>query len=166
MNSIELEIFSFVLISMALGGLVGFERGTIGKPAGIRTNMLVAGSATLVVSISKILIEQFGSTVSVPVNTDPTRVLDAVIVGVSFIGAGTVLKSSENHRVYFLTTAASILFSAGIGIVVALGLIKLAISLTLLVVISSRLIGMLEHNFIYQDMDDNDETKVSKNSKK
>ncbi|MCE7936195.1 MgtC/SapB family protein [Candidatus Saccharibacteria bacterium CPR2] len=150
MGSNEWEIFSYVLISMALGGLIGFERGTIGKPAGIRTNMFVSGSAALVVSVSKVLIEQF-SQVSSIVSADPTRILEAVIVGVSFIGAGTVLKSSETHRVYFLTTAASILFSAGVGIVVALGLIKLAIMLALLIVVISRIIGRLEFHFIYHD---------------
>ena len=130
-----------------MGGIIGIERELARKPAGIRTHMFVAGAATLVMAISILLIDQFNRTYD-NVQSDPVRVIEAIIVGISFIGAGTVLKSEKDHNVYYLTTAASILFASAIGITVALERYWLAISLTGLVVLVNAAVGGLEQKYL------------------
>lgn len=147
MNATEFEVLLKVIIAVCLGGLIGIEREIARKPAGIRTLMFVAGAATLVMSVSTVLIGQFNDEFG-KVQSDPVRVIEAIIVGISFIGAGTVLKSEKEHQVYYLTTAASILFAAGIGITVALELFGLAVCLTVLVIVINSVVGNLEQKFL------------------
>lgn len=123
-------------IAAVLAGLIGYERESKHKPAGLRTNMIIASVAVLLVSLGRGLALEFESIEGVRV--DPIRIIEAVIVGVSFIGAGTIIKSEPkqdpNARadVQNLTTAATLLFSAGIGIAVALQQYVLAIGVTAL----------------------------------
>lgn len=142
----EIEALLQVVVAVCLGGLIGIERELSNKPAGIRTHMFVAGAATLMVALSRIMITEFAE--AHQVQSDPVRVMEAVIVGVSFIGAGTVLKSEKGHHVYYLTTAASILFAAGIGITVGLSHYWLAFSLTILVVLINGAFGNIEQKYI------------------
>ncbi len=152
MDAIELQIFLKVIIAMALGGIIGIERELARKPAGIRTHMFVAGAAALVITVSQVVIEQFSQLLPA-VNADPIRVVEAVIVGISFIGAGTVLKSSTSRTVYYLTTAASILLAAAIGITVAVNLFKLALGITLLVVGINYMVGNIEQHYMREPND-------------
>lgn len=105
-----------VLVRLALAGLLGaflgIEREAKGKAAGVRTHMLVAmGSAMFVLVADLITIGP----------ADMSRVLQGVIAGVGFLGAGTILKGSEESRVKGLTTAAGIWMTAGIGVAAGLG---------------------------------------------
>ena len=146
-SSEEIDILLKVIVAVCLGGVIGIERELAKKPAGIRTHMFVAGAATLVMSVSILLINQFNATFG-NVQSDPVRVIEAIIVGISFIGAGTVLKSEKDHNVYYLTTAASILFASAIGITVALERYWLAISLTALVIIVNSVVGGIEQKYL------------------
>ena len=95
-----------------LGGLLGYERGQVGKKAGVRTHMLVAlGSAFFV-----LIPAQAGIT-----GGELSRVLQGVITGVGFLGTGTILKGSHEGQVHGLTTAAGIWFTAAVGIATGLG---------------------------------------------
>ncbi len=147
MSSEEIDILLKVIIAVCMGGIIGIEREIAKKPAGIRTHMFVAGAAALVMTLSTIVIDKFARDFG-NVQSDPVRVIEAIIVGISFIGAGTVLKSEKDHHVYYLTTAASILFAAGIGITVALDKIGLAIALTALVVIVNAVVGGIELKYL------------------
>ncbi len=147
MSQEELNILLKVVVAVCLGGIIGIEREIARKPAGIRTHMFVTGAAALVMALSTVLINEFNQTFG-KVQSDPVRVIEAIIVGISFIGAGTVLKSEKDHNVYYLTTAASILFAAGIGITVALEKFALAISLTILVVLVNAAVGGMEQKFL------------------
>jgi putative Mg2+ transporter-C (MgtC) family protein len=108
-----------LLVAVVLGGLVGFEREMAARPAGLRTHMLVAGTATLLVVLARQLVLTFeGHTF---LRHDPVRVIEAIIVGISFLGAGTIFRSRDGGEpVQGLTTAASVLFTAVLGIGVAL----------------------------------------------
>lgn len=143
----DIEVLLKVVVSVCLGGLIGIERELSHKPAGIRTHMFVSGAATMMVALSHIMIQEF-SAANGTVQSDPVRVMEAVIVGVSFIGAGTVLKSEKGHHVYYLTTAASILFAAGIGITVGLAHYWLAVALAVLVVLINGAFGNIEQKYI------------------
>ncbi len=147
MSQEELDVLLKVVVAVCLGGVIGIERELAKKPAGIRTHMFVAGAATLVMSLSVLLINEFNATYE-NVSADPVRVIEAIIVGISFIGAGTVLKSEKDHQVYYLTTAASILFAAGIGISVALDRYALAVCLTILVILINSAVGGLEQRYL------------------
>jgi len=108
-----------LLLAVVLGGLIGFEREMADRPAGLRTHMLVAGTATLLVVLAERLVQRFQP--ESVVQHDPVRVIEAIIVGISFLGAGTIFRNKDaGEPVQGLTTAASVLFTAVLGIGVAL----------------------------------------------
>lgn len=130
--SMELQMLGKVVIAALLGGLVGIEREFAERPAGLRTHMLVGGTAAFFVMLADILLSSFEPRDIV--NADPVRVVQAVVVGVSFLGAGTILKYREQGEqvVEGLATSASILSVAAIGIAVALDVYILALGVALL----------------------------------
>ena len=134
-----------VFIALVLGGLIGFEREKSDKPAGLRTHMLISASSCLFlflgISISHDVSRQLSAEA---MGVDPTRILHAIIVGISFIGAGTILKSREGMAIRYLTTAATILAAAAIGIAVGLHLYVLAVGATLLTLLVSFVVGYFE----------------------
>ncbi len=101
-----------MLIAAVLGGVLGLERERSGKSAGIRTHMLVSMGAALYVLIS----QQSGVA-----PTDISRVVQGIVAGVGFLGAGTILKDTESAHVRGLTTAAGIWLTAAIGMAAGLG---------------------------------------------
>ncbi|MFT4532646.1 MAG: putative Mg2+ transporter-C (MgtC) family protein [Candidatus Saccharimonadales bacterium] len=147
MSQEELDILLKVIVAVSMGGIIGIERELAKKPAGIRTHMFVTGAAALVMSLSTLVINEFAENFG-NVQSDPVRVIEAIIVGISFIGAGTVLKSEKDHNVYYLTTAASILFASAIGITVGLERYMLALGLTILVVTINAAVGNLEQKYL------------------
>lgn len=103
-----------LLLAALLGGLLGWERQAQGKAAGLRTHMLVAMGAALVVTTIQL---QGANT------NEAARVIQGVIAGVGFLGAGTILKrqSEGGEAVQGLTTAAGLWFTAAVGIAIGLG---------------------------------------------
>lgn len=141
----QLGMFVHVMIASALAGLVGFERELSQKPAGFRTHVILGGVAALLILLGRKLIESYHYPVySEALQTDPLRILEAIIVGVSFIGAGTILKMESQNVVRFLTTAAATLLSAGIGVTVALQLYYLAIGIAVFTVSVTFLLGRVD----------------------
>lgn len=112
-----------LLAALILGGLVGIQRERSGKPAGLRTHMLVClGTAALVVVCS-----------TLPFANDAmSRVIQGIVTGIGFIGAGAILKLDQEHEIKGLTTAAGIWMTAAIGVTVGLGAVGLAAISTLL----------------------------------
>jgi len=128
----ELQILGKVALAALLGGVVGIEREFAERPAGLRTHMLVGATAALFVMLAAQMIASFEPQHIVTV--DPVRVIEAIVVGVSFLGAGTIFKYTRQGEgiVEGLTTSASILSVAAIGIAVALNAFVLAVGVTLL----------------------------------
>ena len=112
-----------LLLAAIMGGLLGFEREAQGKDAGIRTHMLVAMGAALFVLVS----QQDGM-----LSADLSRVVQGVIAGVGFLGAGAILKLDGEERVKGLTTAAGIWLTAAIGVAAGMGREATAVLTTLL----------------------------------
>lgn len=102
-----------LMVAAILGGLLGIEREHKGKAAGVRTHMLVAMGSALFVLVS----QQAGI-----IATDMSRVIQGLIAGVGFLGAGTILKVQSEEKVQGLTTAAGIWMTAAIGMAAGLGL--------------------------------------------
>ncbi|MCP4799497.1 MAG: MgtC/SapB family protein [bacterium] len=123
-----------LLVAMVLGGLVGMERQTRGRAAGLRTNILVClGSAAVIVAFQKLSLE-FNVGAESAIRMDPARAAAGVITGIGFLGAGTIVKSKDFVR--GLTTAASIWVVSAIGVTVGLGEYVISIVLTLLTLIA------------------------------
>ena len=128
----QLSMLLEVLVAAALGGLIGIEREVADKPAGFRTLMIVAGASALLMNLAQAL----GPDLGVSGFTDAeSRVVQAIVTGISFLGAGTIIRRSRAERVEGLTTAATILAAAGVGICVAIERLVLALGFTLLMLL-------------------------------
>lgn len=124
-----------LLAAALLGAIVGIQRQTTRKPAGLRTHMLVSlATAAFVVACS-------GAGMS---SDGVSRVIQGIVTGIGFIGAGSILKLSEQHEIRGLTTAASVWMTAAIGVTVGLGSMGIALMLTTLALIILAL-ERLEH---------------------
>jgi putative Mg2+ transporter-C (MgtC) family protein len=146
--AVQFQVLSHVALAMLLGGVVGVDREIADKPAGLRTHILVAGAAALLVSLGDVLVGRFDVEVKQGlVRSDPLRIIEAVVTGVSFLGAGTIIRQEASQHVHGLTTAASLLFIAAIGVTVALSQWVLAIALTVLVLVILRLLGLVSRWF-------------------
>lgn len=153
-----------VILAMVLGGLMGLERELAKKPAGLRTHMLVAGASSFLVVLGNIMIQNYSGVPAFQgsVQADPIRIMDAIITGISFLGAGTII-FNKNDTVEGLTTAASILFAAALGISVALHAYLLAVAMTVLAVLILSGLGYIEkfiprlRKRIYSDLDNGQE---------
>ncbi|MFO7924510.1 MAG: MgtC/SapB family protein [Bacteroidales bacterium] len=139
----EFSVLLHVIIASVLSGLIGYERGKVDKPAGIRTNMLVGGAVALLVELGGIIVLHFRMLgLAEFISTDPTRIIQAIIIGISFIGAGMVLQIEQDGKIKYLTSAATILFSSGIGISVALRQYILSIGITLFILFINYILGL------------------------
>ena len=101
-----------LLLAGLLGGLVGFQREQAGKAAGLRTHMLVALGSAFFVMIP----QQAGMPIA-----DLSRVLQGIITGVGFLGAGTILKRPTEEHIEGLTTAAGLWLTAAVGSAAGMG---------------------------------------------
>ncbi|MGB7876801.1 MAG: MgtC/SapB family protein [Anaerolineales bacterium] len=129
-TSTEILFLGKILIASILGGLVGIEREFADKPAGLRTHMLVCATSSFFVMLAILMVSSFNP--QNLISTDPIRLIEAIVVGISFLGAGTILKYNQEKSVEGLTTSASILSVSAIGIAVALNTYILAIGVTLI----------------------------------
>lgn len=142
----QLHLLGFVGLAMVLGACVGFDRELADRPAGLRTHMLVAGASTLFVALGDIIVNHFAITMSNnTLRSDPIRIIEAVVTGVAFLGAGTIIRSGASNSVKGLTTAASLLFVAAIGVCIALNQFVTAVGATLLVLITLRGLRFVDH---------------------
>lgn len=135
----QLQITAKVLIAILLGAVTGMERRSADKPAGTRTHALVAGAAAMTTAISIAAVESFGA-------GDPTRGIHAVITGIGFLGAGAILHPrSGDQTPTGLTTAASVFYTACVGIAAASGYVLTAVLATCMSFALLRLVGMWRH---------------------
>jgi putative Mg2+ transporter-C (MgtC) family protein len=135
-ETFHLELLLQVVLATVLGGAIGMERELSGKPAGLRTNILICVGATLFTVLSLKLAAARG---------DPARVAAQILPGVGFIGAGTILHARGS--VTGLTSAATIWVVAAIGMALGAGAYTEAVGTTLLVMLILAGLGYLE-NFV------------------
>lgn len=140
----QVEALVSVVIAALLGGIVGAEREMANRPAGLRTHAILAAAACLLVRLGDTLLENFAAE-SVPeaLQADPIRIVEAIVTGVAFLGAGTIFRDRERAAVEGLTTAASLLLVSAIGIAVALQQLILAGAVTVLTLILLRTLRRL-----------------------
>ena len=147
---LELLILLRLVIAAVLSGAIGYERERTGKDAGLRTHMLVAVGATLFVSFTDLFViasqplAPAGSPGNFRVQIEPLATVEAIVTGISFLGAGTIFVSGKGNRVRGLTTAASIWVTAAVGIAVGLERYVLAVGSTLLILVILHVMGQME----------------------
>lgn len=131
----ELEIILRLVLSVILGGMIGYQREIAEKPAGLRTHALVSlGSAlVMVVSIEPFLGIEFA---------DVTRIAASVVTGIGFLGAGAIIR--QGNIVRGLTTAASIWVVSGVGLAVGAGLYLASLAATLLILLTLTTLKYIE----------------------
>ena len=140
--STNLIIFMNLVGALALGLIVGYERSYHGRAAGMRTYGLVCMASAAITVIAGYPSFWYGGQAEVLVGPDPTRVIQGIVTGVGFLGAGVIMR--EGFNISGLTTAASIWASCAIGIMVGVGFYAAAILLTLLSAASMLWISRLE----------------------
>jgi putative Mg2+ transporter-C (MgtC) family protein len=123
-------------LAAALGGAIGLEREYHHKPAGLRTNMLIALGSALFSILSVELGAAAGS---------PDRIAAQVVTGIGFLGAGAILRSGEN--IHGLTTAATIWVNAAIGMAAGLGSYGVAAGAATLTLIVLAILPYIERRF-------------------
>lgn len=121
------EIIFKLCLACILGALIGLERESLNRPAGLRTYTLVCVGSTLAMIVSIDIYMQYYHTV----NADPGRIAAQVVSGIGFLGAGTIMR--EGATVRGLTTAAGLWVVACIGLAVGAGLYVPSIATTVLI---------------------------------
>lgn len=129
-----------ILVAVFCGGAVGLERTLRGKPAGLRTNMLICLGATLFVMTQRLI----GQTLEGGV--DASRIAAQVVTGIGFLGAGAIIR--QGTIVHGLTTAATIWVVAAIGVFIGIGYHWTALAITVCVVLILVPLGRVERSVL------------------
>jgi putative Mg2+ transporter-C (MgtC) family protein len=131
--------------ALLLGGMIGLERELKNRPAGLRTNMMVSLAAATFTLISAELIAESRNATQL-IQIDPLRIIEAVIAGVAFLGAGAIIRAGKDVK--GLTTGASLWVSGSIGVACGGGFYMVAIVATIL-----SLIVLYVLSFVAKAMD-------------
>jgi putative Mg2+ transporter-C (MgtC) family protein len=124
-----------LMAATLLGAVVGIQREKAGKPAGLRTHMLVClGTAVFVLACSGVGMSLDGL----------SRVIQGIVTGIGFVGAGSILKLNEERDIQGLTTAAGVWMTAAIGVAVGLGSLGVALLSTLFALIILAMVGRMD----------------------
>ena len=133
----ELDILVRLLLAAAAGAAIGMERESKDRPAGLRTNMLVALAAAVFTVLTFEIHYAFSTA-----NSDPVRIIEAVTAGVAFLAAGTIIQS--RGAVQGLTTGAAMWMSGALGVCCGAGYYALAVIATVLTVIILHVLKRIE----------------------
>lgn len=136
--ALRLDLLGRLLLASVLGGIVGLEREWSGKPAGLRTNLLICVGAALITELSITLAARVQATGP----SDPARLAAQIVSGMGFLGAGTIIQA--RGAILGLTTAATLWVVAAIGIAVGAGAYVEAVGTTTLVMLSLIVLRRVE----------------------
>ncbi len=139
----NLLIFLSLLGALFLGLLVGYERTYHGRAAGMRTYGLVCMASAALTALAGYPTFWYGGQLATFVGADPTRIIQGIVTGIGFLGAGVIMR--EGMNISGLTTAASLWASSAIGIMVGVGFFPAAILLALLSATCMMWVSKLEN---------------------
>ncbi|MFZ5989952.1 MAG: MgtC/SapB family protein [Bacillota bacterium] len=140
-SSFYLTVLVRLLLAGVLGGVIGYERESMNRPAGFRTHILVCVGAALVMTTNQFIFEQYRGIT----NVDPARLGAQVISGIGFLGAGTIIR--EGVSVKGLTTAASLWAVSCVGIAAGTGFYEGAVITAFIIYITLIVLKRLEKHF-------------------
>jgi putative Mg2+ transporter-C (MgtC) family protein len=132
--------------ALAAGGAFGWERELQDKPAGLRTNMLVALSSALLMLVGVRLVDSAAASQDPRFAVDLTRIIQGIVGGIGFLGAGTIIQS--RHSVHGLTTASTIWLSAAVGISSGMGYFALTAATVVLGLVVLVAFGLMERHLL------------------
>ncbi len=132
------EVILKLILAVFLGMLIGAERYLVHKEAGLKTHSLVSMGSALFIIISEMMVLKYASIGGF----DPMRMASQIVVGIGFLGAGTIMLTGSRLR--GLTTASGLWVTAGIGMAAGFGLSSLAIISTVLVLLILVLMNIFE----------------------
>ncbi|HOA05468.1 MAG TPA: MgtC/SapB family protein [Candidatus Fermentibacter daniensis] len=137
------EVLLRILLAAFCGALLGLERQIHGRPAGLRTHILVSTGAALMTLAGMHAMKGFGDGIAFPDYVpDPTRLAAGIVTGIGFIGAGAILRTRDMIR--GLTTAACIWIAAGVGLASAFGMTVPVVAVTLFSLVVLSVFSVLE----------------------
>ncbi len=134
--SMQLSLLGRILLAGFLGALLGYERQSRRKIAGIRTHVIISVTAALMIVLSKY---GFSDVLSEYVRVDPSRVAASIVAAIGFIGSGVI--HFKNDRVSGLTTSAGIWAAVGIGMCIGAGMYLLGIACTIIILLVELFLG-------------------------
>jgi putative Mg2+ transporter-C (MgtC) family protein len=145
---VQLELYIRILLSAALGFLIGLDRSSKSKPAGIKTYMYVSVACTLITLISIYSVQVYSKEGNGTM-MDPMRLAAQIVTGLGFLGAGVILKNGLNVK--GLTSAAMILFVGGVGIGIGAGFYGIVIfSVAITFILAKVGVALEKSNFIQE----------------
>jgi putative Mg2+ transporter-C (MgtC) family protein len=133
-----LSLLARLGLAAGLGGVVGLERELSGKPAGLRTNLLICVGAALLTDLSLVV----AGRAQAGMNADPARIAAQIVSGIGFLGAGTIIQARGG--IMGLTTAATLWVVAAIGMAAGAGAYAEAVGTTVVVMVVLVLLGRVE----------------------
>lgn len=139
LSDLTIQMLIRLCLAALLGGIVGVERGSGDRPAGLRTHILVCAGSALIM-----LVSIYGSD-GVVANRDTARIAAQVVSGIGFLGAGTILH--EGLTVRGLTTAASLWMVSAIGLAVGSGMLLVSVFATVIMLVTLVTFHDLEKRF-------------------
>jgi putative Mg2+ transporter-C (MgtC) family protein len=129
------QVLIRIAASALLGACIGIQREKVGKPAGIRTHILVSlGTTVFILGCARAGMQSDAL----------SRVIQGIVTGIGFIGAGSILKLDAERDIKGLTTAAGVWMTAAIGVTVGMGELGIAITATIITLVVLMLAGSIE----------------------
>jgi putative Mg2+ transporter-C (MgtC) family protein len=144
----ETNILLRVLVAAVLGALVGWQREIHHQPAGLRTHIILVVGATLCMTLSINIAQQFRTTA---LNGDPGRIAAQIVSGIGFLGAGAIIR--EGFTVKGLTTATSLWTMAVVGMTVGIGYYLTSGAVTLLILLVLTVLNSFEKRYIHPHLE-------------
>ncbi|MDA1070955.1 MAG: MgtC/SapB family protein [Proteobacteria bacterium] len=129
-----------------LGGLIGLEREIRHKPAGLRTHIMVALAAA---AFTVLTYETFDAHLDDAANADPLRLIEAIVAGVAFLGAGAIIRG--NGSVQGITTGTGIWVAGAVGFACGLGYFAIAAMITVISLLVLAVLGRISHDIAQHD---------------
>lgn len=129
-----------LLLAMAFGGTIGFERGIRQRAAGLRTHMLLCVGAASTMLVSQYIYASYGV-------GDPARLSAQVISGIGFLGAGTIIVTRRN-QIKGLTTAATLWATACMGLAVGVGFYECALAMYVILIFILLLVNVVDTKYL------------------
>ena len=139
----ELTLLLRLLVAAVLAGVLGWERESARKSAGLRTHMLVGVASALFTVLGTLSVAEYAGERG---DTDPLRVIQAIAIGIGFLGSGVIFVARDRKEVLGLTTAGSIWATAAIGIAAGLGYYVLALGSTVLLLVVLRAMSRFDRD--------------------
>lgn len=132
------DVILKLVVAAGLGLFIGLERAVVHKEAGMKTHALVSIGAAVFIIISEMIAVKHGSFGGF----DPTRVASQIIVGIGFLGAGSII--FQNNKLMGLTTAGGLWVTAGIGMAAGFGFFGLAFIVTAIIFVVLTAVNIVE----------------------